>query len=136
MTTVQRVAQIFGWGLLIVGVIGFIYSISSTEADPNMAPHIFGLFPTNLWHNIFHAVTGIWGIAASRSWDSSRTFCRVLGVIYIILVPLGFITPDFFGIMPIGGNDIWLHAIIGIPLAYFGFSARTPSPTRTTTPTP
>lgn len=124
MTRVQRTAQILGWILIIIGVIGFFWDGFTTESDMAEAPHLFGLFAVNLWHNLFHLATGIWGVLAARTFSSSRTFARTLGIIYAVLIPLGLITPTLFGIMPIGRNDLWLHALIAIPLLYFGFSAR------------
>jgi hypothetical protein len=124
MTRVQRTAKILGWILIIVGVLGFFWDGFSTESEVAEAPHLLGLFAVNVWHNLFHLVTGIWGVFAARTFASSRTFARTFGIIYAVLVVLGLFTPSLFGIMPIGGNDLWLHALIAIPLLYFGFSAR------------
>ena len=124
MTTVQRVAQIFGWVFIAVGLLGFVYTGGSMEADPEMAPKLMGLFPVNVLHNLVHLAFGVWGIAAARSWDAARTYCRVGGAIYLVLAVMGFITPTTFGLIPIGGHDIWLHVVLGAALAYFGFTAR------------
>ena len=123
MTRVQRTAKILGWILTIVGILGFLWGGFSTESDMAEAPHLLGLFAVNVWHNLFHLATGIWGVRAARSFSSSRTYARTLGIIYALLIPIGLITPTLFGIMPIGGNDLWLHALFAIPLLYFGFSA-------------
>jgi len=123
MTTVQRAAQVFGWIFIAVGVIGFLYSRGSTIADTATAPHIFGLFAVNIWHNLVHLGSGIAGVALAGRVDSAIAYCKTMGVIYLLLVPLGFIIPSTLGLMPIGGNDIWLHALLGIGLAYFGFTA-------------
>ncbi len=88
------------------------------------APRLLGLFPVNLLHNIVHLLFGVWGLAASRSWGGSVAYTRAGGVIYLVLAVLGFFLPEFLGIMPIGGNDIWLHILLGLPLAIVGFTAR------------
>ena len=124
MTTTQRVAQIFGWGFVLVAVVGFLASQGSMDSDMATAPRALGLFPVNLLHNLVHLAFGIWGILASRSWGAAKNYCRISGVLYLGLVVLGFIIPETFGLMPIGGNDIWLHALLGAALAYFGFTAR------------
>lgn len=80
----------------------------------------------NLIHNLIHLSFGVWGLAASRTWGAAKAYCRAGGVIYLVLAVMGFITPDTFGLVPIGGNDIWLHVLLGAPLAYFGFTAREP----------
>ena len=45
-------------------------------------------------------------------------------MVYVLLTVLGFVAPDGFGLLPLGGNDIILHAVIGIVLALVGFTAR------------
>ncbi len=127
MTTVQRAAQGFGWAFLIVGVLGFFVSRGSMESDPAMAPRLLGLFPVNLFHNLVHVASGIAGIVASRTTVAAITYCKVFGVLYLLLVPLGLLLPATGGIMPIGDHDVWLHALLGAGLAYFGFSARQPT---------
>ena len=125
MTAVQRVAQIFGIVFILVAIAGFIVpGGTGMEHDPEIAPKILGLFPTNLLHNIVHLVFGLWGIAASRSYEGARSYARIGGVIYLVLAALAFVDPTTFGLIPIGGNDIWLHALLGIVLAVVGFTAK------------
>lgn len=123
-TTVQRVAQIFGWAFVLVALLGFFTSQGSMESDIEMAPRVLGLFPVNLLHNLTHLLFGVWGILAARSFAAARNYCRISGVAYLGLVLLGFIAPEMFGLMPIGSHDIWLHALLGAGLAYFGFATR------------
>ncbi|MFL5577622.1 MAG: DUF4383 domain-containing protein [Gemmatimonadaceae bacterium] len=124
MSAVQRVAQIFGIGFLLVALAGLI--ASGTNGDPHVltAPRALWLFPVNLLHNLVHLVFGAWGLIAARSFRASRSYAQVTGVLYILLAVLGFVAPDGFGMMPLGGNDILLHALLGIPLAIVGFTAR------------
>lgn len=123
MTTVQRVAQIFGWVFIVVAVLGFFTSRGSMEADMELAPRVLGLFPVNLLHNLVHLAFGVWGVAAARAFGSAKGYCQAAGVIYLVLAVLGFIAPTTFGLIPIGGNDIWLHLGLGVALSYFGFTA-------------
>lgn len=118
MTTVQRVAQIFGVIFLIIGIAGFFFSMSMDEAM------LLGMFPVNVAHNIVHLLFGLWGLAAARSFAGAKSFAQIAGVIYLVLAVLGFVDPAGFGLVPIGGNDIWLHAAIGLVLSYVGFTAR------------
>ena len=48
-----------------------------------------------------------------------------------MLAVLGFTVPATFGIMPIGGTEIWLHAITALVLVVGGLTARSdlPAPT-------
>jgi hypothetical protein len=125
MTTVQRVALVFGIGFLLAAVAGFAGTgMSNMDPDPSTAPRALGLFPVNVLHNFVHLAFAVWGLAAFRSFGASRAYCRAAGVIYLVLAVLGLVTPDGFGLVPLGGNDIWLHVALGAPLAYFGFAAR------------
>ena len=121
----QRVALIFGVVFILVAIGGFITPGGmGMEAHLDKAPRELGLFPINLLHNVVHLLFGIWGILASRTHRAAVTYCRVGGIIYLVLTVLGFVAPDTFGLIPIGGNDIWLHALLGIVLAGVGFTAR------------
>ncbi|HEX6910610.1 MAG TPA: DUF4383 domain-containing protein [Longimicrobium sp.] len=124
-TTTQKVAMVFGVVFLLVGLLGlFVPDGMSMEADNAAAPRLLGLFPVNLLHNLVHLAFGVWGILASRSWSAAKMYCRVGAVIYAVLVVLAFIDPTTFGLVPIGGNDIWLHAVLAAGLGYFGFVHR------------
>lgn len=122
-STIQRVALIFGVGFLLAAVLGFFTSGTSMETDLARAPRLLGLFPVNLLHNFVHLAFGIWGVLAARGVGAARTYCRGAGVIYLVLMALGFVVPTTFGLIPIGSHDIWLHALLGAPLAFFGFRA-------------
>lgn len=135
MTTVQRAAQIFGWVFLLVAILGFITSQGSMDADVETAPRVLGLFPVNLLHNLVHLAFGVWGIMAARRFGSARTYAQVTGIAYLALVLIAFVAPDFFGILPIGSHDIWLHALIALPLLALGFTAKPPAGTATSTST-
>lgn len=130
-TTVQRTAAIFGVVFLLVGILGFFSTGMSMNADMETAPRALGLFPVNALHNIVHLLFGVWGLAAARTFGAARTYAQITGIAYLALTVLGFMVPEFFGIMPIGGNDIWLHLLIGVVLTAVGFGARAPATTTT-----
>jgi hypothetical protein len=134
MTTVQRVAQIFGVVFILVALAGFYTGGMNMEADPAVAPMIMGMFPVNLLHNIVHLLFGIWGLAASRSFTGAKQYAQIAGVIYLVLAVVGFVSPDGFGMVPLGGNDVWLHVALGAILAGVGFTAKpaTVAPTGST----
>ncbi len=122
-TTAQWVSLVFGIGFLLVAVLGFVQGGASMEADPNMAPKVLGVFPVNLLHNLVHLAFGIWALAAARTHDAARAYCRIAGVIYLVLAVCGFIAPSGFGLVPLGGADPWLHIVLGLVLAGVGFTA-------------
>ena len=126
---VRKVAGIFGIGFLLVAVLGFFTPGGmSMEADPARAGHVLGLFPVNLLHNIVHLIFGIWGLAASRSWSGARSYARITGPLYLLLAVLGYFVPNGFGVVPLGGHDIWLHVLIGAVLTAVGYTAAATEP--------
>lgn len=130
-TTVQKIAMVFGVVFLLVAIVGFITPGGmAMTMDPQAM--MLGMFPVNLLHNIVHLLFGIWGLAAARSWSGAKQYAQITGVIYLVLAICGFFVPGGFGLVPLGGSDIWLHALIGIVLVAVGFSAKAETVTTTT----
>ena len=119
----QQVARLFGAVFILVGVLGFFASGMSMEADPEHAARLLGLFPVNLLHNIVHILLGVWGLAASRTTSGAVMYAKAAGALYVVLAILGFIAPTTFGLIPIGGHDIWLHAVLGLVLLGVGLTS-------------
>ena len=101
------------------------------ESDPVRAPALLGLFPVNVLHNVVHLLFGVWGLVASRSFAAPRSYARIAGVLSTSCsAVVGFIVPNGFGFVPLGGNDMWLHVVLGLVLAIVGFTARELRPAR------
>jgi hypothetical protein len=134
-------ALVLGIALLLAGIAGFIPGLVThaepttglAPGDPGAAPsaavvdsyaYLLGLFPVNALHNLFHLVWGLYGIIAYRSFGGARGFAKATAVVYGVLTVLGLIPGlnTTFGLIPLFGHDVWLHALIAIPAAYFGFA--------------
>jgi hypothetical protein len=141
----KTMARVFGVVFLLVGVLGFIPGINQMQHDhgdlrvtgPGTG-YLLGLFHVNVLHNIVHLLFGVWGLAAGGSVAGSRIYFRGVGVIYAVLAVLGLIPTaniwNTFGLIPIHGNDVWLHAVIAIAALYLGFAAEASDVTDATTP--
>ena len=81
------------------------------------------MFPVNVLHNAVHILFGVWGLVAAGSLAGARLFARGVAVIYALLTVLGLIpaTNTAFGLVPIYGHDVWLHGLLAVVAAYFGF---------------
>jgi len=126
-TTTQKLAAVFGVVFVIGAIAGFLApngGMSMQPTDPETAARALGIFPVNVLHNIVHLVFGLWGLAASRSWSGSSSYFRTAGIIYAVLAVCGFIIPDGLGLVPLGGNDIWLHAGLAVAMLAIGFTAK------------
>jgi hypothetical protein len=123
----QRIALVFGIVFILVGVLGFFTSGMDMTADPEAARKLLGLFAVNAVHNGVHIGYGIWGLLASRSWPGSKNFLTIGGAIYLLLAVVAFVSPDGFGLVPLGGHDTWLHGLLGIAMLLSGMTAKAPA---------
>src|SRR5688572_21499293 len=162
----RNFSLVLGVAFLLIGILGFIkvepilmQHPLGEDKDAHVAGHdhdhgeelklksfegyLFGLFHVNALHSGVHVLFGLMGIGMSRRWDLARTYCRIVAVSYALLAVLGLIPQvnTVFGYIPIHGHDVWLHALIALAAAYFGFAAPRPdradvTPTTTTTAPP
>lgn len=131
----QYFARIIGILFLLVGIMGFIPALLEPAGSlPSSAPnftvdagygYLMGLFPVNVLHNFVHLTVGVLGIFTSFSLDSSRAYARGLAIFYGLLAIMGLIpyANTTFGLIPIFGNDVWLHAGTAAIATYYGFFA-------------
>jgi hypothetical protein len=129
-------AMIFGIVFLIVGAGGFIPGLNDMghmghpgDAGVTMKTmfgYELGMFPVNVIHDVVHILFGIWGILAARSLAGARSYFRVVAIVYALLTVLGLLPATYttFGMIPIYGNDVWLHLVLALVAAYFGWMNR------------
>ncbi|HYC46616.1 MAG TPA: DUF4383 domain-containing protein [Burkholderiales bacterium] len=140
--TARNFSLIIGIVYLAAGVLGFVPALLSPA--PDSAPpvgitgfygYLLGLFPVNFMHNLVHLAIGAWGIAASRSVGGARAYSKVLAVFYGVLAVMGLVPAmnTMFGLVPIHGHDVWLHAGTAILAAYFGWIWKATGATQTRT---
>jgi hypothetical protein len=123
-------ALIFGLAYLVAGLLGLVPATLNpppVDAPPTtfavLYGYLFGLFPVNILHTLVHLAIGIWGLSAWRGRASSIRYARGLTVLFGVLAVLGLLsmTNTLFGVMPIHGNDVWLHGVSAVIAAYFGW---------------
>ena len=138
--SIRYFALVYGIVFLLIGILGFFPGLLAPfqSPDPQLAVTatsglLLGLFPVNVLHNLFHIAFGIWGVAAWRSVPAARFYGKAVAVIYAILAVMGFfpVLNTTFGLIPLHGNDIWLHIVLAAVAAYFGFVAKVSSPVGT-----
>ena len=136
----RTMALIFGIAFLVIGVGGFIPGLTDHSAQPHADltmtsgyGHELGMFPINVLHNVVHLLFGLWGLAASRSYGGARTYFRVVAVAYGLLTVMGLVDGlnTTFGLIPLYGGDVALHAILAAVAAYFGWVNRDTAGDRT-----
>jgi hypothetical protein len=124
-------ALVFGIAFLLIGLSGFVFNTPPHAEHPPLAVDSFygqalGLFPVNILHNIVHLLFGVWGLLAYKSLSGAKTYAKSVAIIYAVLTVAGLIPnlDTMFGLVPLFGNDVWLHALLAAVAAYFGWMHR------------
>ncbi len=112
-------ALVIGIVFLLVGILGFVLNPTGGS--------LLGIFAVNIEHNVIHVLVGVLGIlAAFTGW--SRLYAQALGVVYLLVGILGFISPlapggMLLGLIHINLADNLLHLVVGALAAIIGFSS-------------
>ncbi len=113
MSITRMVTLAFGAVYVLVGILGFLGDpIVTSGSHPDMESatgDLLGIFPINAIHNVVHLLIGAALLYGSTAHDRAVAVARAVGVVYLLVGVLGFVSPDTFGLMPIGGADIGLH---------------------------
>jgi Domain of unknown function (DUF4383) len=117
MGLARTVAAVFGAVYVVAGIAGFV-----------LESPLFGLFDVNLLHNIVHIVIGAILLYGATSTPAAVMATRGIGALLVVLGVLGVPFPDGFDIVPLGGNDIWLHLASGAILLAAGFLGTSTEP--------
>jgi hypothetical protein len=108
-------ARLIGITLVVAGIVGFFYS--SAFGSPGKVDGVLGILDVNGWHNLLHLLSGLLGIALSRSYSSARLYCFLLAAAYTVVAIWGFIVGDggtILGFLPVNAEDNVLHTIIAV----------------------
>jgi hypothetical protein len=140
----RRFALVLGIVFVVVGILGFVPGVNSMHHDgaaDNLTVHgpgdgyLLGLFHVNVLHNAVHLLFGALGILAAGRFETARTYARFVAIAYGLLAIMGLVPAanmwNTFGLIPIHGNNVWLHALVAAAAAYFGFILHAPSTTAT-----
>jgi hypothetical protein len=128
-----RFALIAGVVYLVAGLLAFVPA-TLVPPPPDAPPTTFalfygyflGLFPVNALHSALHVVLGVWGIVAASREPRAVRYARALTVVFGALAVIGLLpgARTLFGVMPIHGNDVWLHAVTALLSFHFGWRVR------------
>lgn len=117
----KKLAMIFGAVFVLVGVLGFI---------PNPLVGAEGaIFETDLMHNLVHLLFGvILLVVAMKNEAASALWLMILGIVYLVLAVLGFLTipeeGELLGLVHMNHADHWLHVGLAVLLIGSSFLAK------------
>lgn len=123
-------ASVLGIAYLGAGLAGLIPAAlmpPPADAPPTsftlLYGYLLGLFPVNVLHTAVHLAIGFWGLMAWRGDADPHVFARSLALLYGALAAMGLIPAmsTLFGVLPMHGHDVWLHAGTAAVAAYFGW---------------
>lgn len=132
---VRFFSLIVGLVYFVLGVLGMVSGfVEPAQVVPRLMSevgvtqgfgYLLGLFPVNVFEGSVYVVIGVCGIGAYAGNEVvSRLYAEFIAVWLGFLAILGLIpiANTFFGLMPIYGNDVWLHLGTAVLAAYFGFA--------------
>ena len=131
--SVKKFSGAIGLIYLALGLFGAIPSFLTSSSIPQIVSEVgvtrgygnlFGLFPINAFEAIVYIAIGLAGLAAFVGTEAfARLYADTLAVWLGLIGILGLIpvANTLFGLMPIYGNDVWLHLGTAAIAAYFGF---------------
>ena len=108
-STARMYAKIVGVVVLLVGIVGVVAG--------NPEDGLLGVFNIDIVEDIVHLASGgllaYVGFAGTNS--AVRSVVMGLGVVYLLVMVLGFVDPQLFGLIPNGYNlaDNILHLALG-----------------------
>ena len=123
----QTFARIWGILFLIIGGAGLVPGFSSPHSHPDIAFDtglglLLGVFPENLADNLIYLAFGAWGLVAGRSLGAAGIYGKTVAVTFSLFAILGLIPAanlwTLFGLAPLYGQDIWLHALLAAVALY------------------
>lgn len=133
--TIRVFAKLLGIIFVVIGIAGFVpvflepHPFEEIEGLAVTAWYgrLFGLFPVNWLHNLVHLAFGVWGLAAGFM-GGARLYLKVVAVVYAVLAIMGLIPllRTTFGLIPLYGHDIWLHALIAVSAGFIAWVRKEP----------
>lgn len=127
----RRFAAILGIVFLAIGLAGFLPPLiwppqGGALAVGSQHGLLFGFLPVSAALNAVHAMFGLWGLAAARSGTGAMLYARTVAIVCALFAVMGMIPglDECFGLMPLYGNNIWLHLGLAATAAYVGWAHR------------
>ena len=102
MGMARTISAVLGVGYVALGIIGFVVD----------GP-VLGLFDANELLNLVHVLAGVVLLYGATGVSTAIRLSRRVGIALIAIGLLGFVSVDGFGVMPMGGTEIWLHLSTG-----------------------
>jgi hypothetical protein len=122
------VANLFGAGFLLIGILGFIPGVTTGYGELRFAGHLsdaglFGVFQVSVLHNLVHILFGIAGLALARTVAGAARYLVGGGAAFLVLWLYGLVAghgPGTANVIPFNTADNWLHCGLGLGMIGLG----------------
>ena len=115
---VQKLAKLFAFVFVPVGILGFVPGITSDGM-------LLGIFEVKTLHNIVHLATRLVAFWAASTAANSRLFFKVFGLMYVLVTILGFtLGRNILGLIMVNVADNLLHVAVTAVALYTGFGMK------------
>ena len=118
----KKVSMVFGVVFLLVGLLGFVPGITTTDSDGMQ--QLLGIFMVDGLHNSVHIITGLLGLWAATSSKYAKWYLVGFGVVYGLLAVIGFFDTNLLGLMKTNMADTWLHLVLAVALLGTGLGLK------------
>jgi len=120
---VAIVLGFFGLGALVPGMAHSPPMEAPALIVPECYGYVLGLFPVNALDSLLYLAFAGFGFLAWSRLASPITFARLTGVCFAVLTVMGLIEPasTAFGLLPVFGMDVPLHACLAVTGILYGF---------------
>jgi hypothetical protein len=116
----KKISLGFGIIFLLIGVLGFVPGLASTDADGMQL--LFGLFMVDGIHNLIHIASGVVALLAASSTRYSKWYLQIFGLVYALVAVIGFVQgTTVLGLFTVNMADNLLHVVLAIGLLGTGF---------------
>ena len=110
----KKVALVFGVVFTLVGLLGFVPGVTTTDADGHQL--LLGLFMVDAVHNIVHLLSGVAGLLAAANERYAKLYLVGFGAVYALVTLIGFFTSPVLGFLHVNTADNWLHLVLTVGL--------------------
>jgi hypothetical protein len=113
----KYILNIFGGGLMLLGVLGFFQK------------SVFGLFDFSVWHNLLYVFSGILAlVGGGESLGRMRSYAKWLGMLYgflsIFALAIGPRSAFNFVVFNAAGQILHMTLAAGFLVSAFGYNPR------------
>lgn len=116
MFTSRKLCVVLGFLLTLFGVLGLFV--------PNGLIGTEGLIKTNTMHSLVHLITGgLFLYGAYLVKGSETTLVKIVGLVYLVLTVLGFMSKDtsILGLIEVNDMGKYLNTLLSVILLVVGF---------------